>query len=364
MRLQKKQIKNIFGVCTLAIINLSLFASGCGSKNEINWNNNWREQVRFVGGSELYGEEVDLKWTNMGIEFQFNGTEVWAEMSSVCVEEKNDEALIGIFVDDMATVYQTVVVSGTPKQYVLASELSDRQHTVRISKLTEYRDSEVYIGSVGIKGNDMKPTCPKDKLILFIGDSITTGYGVMANEPDSPYIVSEEDGSKTYAYILANKLQYDTIFVCRRGIGVLANADGSEMKIREMYQNYSSENVNADIVCINIGTNDEKQILKNKEKEQRFTEEYIELLKLVRQTNPNAQIVALYGAMTTEFVEKIKMSVEQYRDLTGDEKIYFYKFKNSIYEMENGVASGHPSQTAHTIFADELIEYILEKIDK
>jgi hypothetical protein len=77
--------------------------------------------------------------------------------------------------------------------------------------------------------------------MLFIGDSITAGYGVGAEAPDSVYKVSEEDGSKTYAYIVANNLEYEWRFVCRRGVGVLANADGSALHIRELYQNYGGK---------------------------------------------------------------------------------------------------------------------------
>ena len=361
MKLSPKRLKNNLFVYALAIVGISIFTylrMDVVQKKEISWNNEWSEKVRLIGGSELYGEEIDLKWTNTGIEFQFEGTEIWAEMSSACVEEISDEALVGIFVDDMAIVYQTVIVTGKSKQYLLASELSDEPHTVRISKLSEYRDSEVYIKSIGIKGSGMKKTSGKEKIILFVGDSITAGYGVMAETEDSPYTVSEEDGSKTYAYIVANNLQYEARFVCRRGIGVLTNADGSKIHIREMYKNYASENVNADIVCLNIGTNDDR-LGGNQETEQKFAEEYVLLLKLIRQTNPNAQIIVTYGAMTTEFTEKIEFCVKQYKDLTGDTKIDFYKFSTSIYAMNDGISSGHPSQSAHKIFADELIEYIL-----
>lgn len=88
------------------------------------------------------------------------------------------------------------------------------------------------------------------------------------------------------------------------------------------------------------------------------------MLKLIRQTTPNAQIIVTYGAMATEFTGRIEACVEQYKNLTKDEKIDFFSFDISIYEMEDGIASGHPSQTAHRIFADELIEYITQRVDR
>ncbi len=366
MKLQKKQLKSKIFAGAFVIAVIVMVVGAYSLRKGVSWENDWSGQVRLVGGSSLYDKAVDLKWTNTGIEFQFEGTEVWAEMSSACVEESDDEALVGIFVDDMSTVYQTVVVSGKSRKYLLASELSDEPHMIRISKLSEYRDSEVYIENVGIKGSKLQPTDAKEKSILFIGDSITAGYGVMAASADAPYRVSEEDGSKTYAYIVANQLQYDARFVCRRGIGVLSNVDSSPVHIRQMYQNYTTENgdINADIVCLNIGTNDERAGLENQEAEQSFAEEYIELLKLIRQTTPNAQIIVTYGAMATEFTGRIEACVEQYKNLTKDEKIDFFSFDISIYEMEDGIASGHPSQTAHRIFADELIEYITQRVDR
>ena len=158
MKLQKKQLKSkIFaGVFVIAVI--VVVAGVYSLRKGVSWGNDWSGQVRLVGGSSLYDKTVDLKWTNTGIEFQFEGTEVWAEMSSTCVEESDDEALVGIFVDDMSTVYQTVVVSGKPKKYLLASELSDVPHVIRICKLSEFRVSEVYIVNVGIKGSNLQPT--------------------------------------------------------------------------------------------------------------------------------------------------------------------------------------------------------------
>lgn len=207
MKLQKKQLKSKIFAGAFVIAVIVMVVGAYSLRKGVSWENDWSGQVRLVGGSSLYDKAVDLKWTNTGIEFQFEGTEVWAEMSSACVEESDDEALVGIFVDDMSTVYQTVVVSGKSRKYLLASELSDEPHMIRISKLSEYRDSEVYIENVGIKGSKLQPTDAKEKSILFIGDSITAGYGVMAASADAPYRVSEEDGSKTYAYIVANQLQ-------------------------------------------------------------------------------------------------------------------------------------------------------------
>lgn len=155
MKLQKKQLKSKIFAGAFVIAVIVMVVGAYSLRKGVSWENDWSGQVRLVGGSSLYDKAVDLKWTNTGIEFQFEGTEVWAEMSSACVEESDDEALVGIFVDDMSTVYQTVVVSGKSRKYLLASELSDEPHMIRISKLSEYRDSEVYIENVGIKGSKL-----------------------------------------------------------------------------------------------------------------------------------------------------------------------------------------------------------------
>jgi hypothetical protein len=87
------------------------------------------------------------------------------------------------------------------------------------------------------------------------------------------------------------------------------------------------------------------------------------LLKLIRQTNPGAEIIVTYGAMATGLTETIQGCVEEYKMESADEKIDFYKFSTSIYEINNGIMCGHPSETAHKQFADELQKYILKKID-
>ena len=49
---------------------------------------------------------------------------------------------------------------------------------------------------------NIKPTEPKERKLLFIGDSITAGYGVNGEQSDTVFTTKTEDVTKAYPCLL------------------------------------------------------------------------------------------------------------------------------------------------------------------
>jgi hypothetical protein len=56
--------------------------------------------------------------------------------------------------------------------------------------------------------------------VLFIGDSITAGYGVLCNVSEAPFTAETESAYHTYAAVAARALDADAHVIAYSGKGV------------------------------------------------------------------------------------------------------------------------------------------------
>ena len=65
----------------------------------------------------------------------------------------------------------------------------------------------------------MQPPLPRDRRLLFIGDSITAGYGVLCNDSAAPFTPDTESAYHTYAAVAARALNADAHVIAYSGKG-------------------------------------------------------------------------------------------------------------------------------------------------
>ncbi len=65
-----------------------------------------------------------------------------------------------------------------------------------------------------------QPPQPRDRRLLFIGDSITAGYGVLCNDTAAPFAAETESAYHTYAAVAARALDADAHVIAFSGKGV------------------------------------------------------------------------------------------------------------------------------------------------
>jgi lysophospholipase L1-like esterase len=110
---------------------------------------------------------------------------------------------------------------------------------------------------------------PDTRRILFIGDSITCGYGIEADGPETPLRNQDQNFCLTYAGLTARALKADYEVVARSGIGFYRNYNGplegstdnmpalfDRVHFRHKNPVWNHEQFTPDLILINLGTND------------------------------------------------------------------------------------------------------------
>lgn len=337
------------------------------------------EQIRVLGRCLTGTDGLYLSWTNSGVEFVFEGTQATASLGLSSPED--EPALMGVFVDDEEEASELLIVDSQEQSLTLAQDLEAGEHTLRLLKLSEARYGTVVLKSLRTDGESLLPTEPRERLIEFIGDSITCGFGTLAEEKDDPFQVTQEDGSLAYAYLLASAFEADFRFICCSGIGVFSNNTGDRAHVMPAIYPYvqyfvqqqeqppvakdllwtDTPHQEADLVVLHLGTNDEAVLgLEDEENLTQFQNAYAAFLKQVRAVNPEAKILVTYGAMRLGLAPWIEQAVETYRNQTGDEEIATFMYDFLAQKEIGGLTAGHPSAFIHSQMADALWEPVCE----
>lgn len=338
-----------------------------------------------TGGRHITVNDVlFLSYSASYIEFKFKGTKAVAVLRSDGYDgTKQLLGWVAVFVDGAVEPYKRFPVKKGSAEYVLYDEAESREVIIRLMKY-----SETVFGTVGIESIDVDgEVCeiePSDrKLLEFVGDSITCGYGIEAVCGEGQFTTATENPWTNYAGLLARALDMDYQCISWSGNGVISHyQDGYYEKprvenffLQELYPFADAElerklgvteytpwyfERQADLVIINIGTNDSSYTRDIEERNLAFEAEYRNLLKLVRENNPDADIVCILGVMEQCLVKQISHVVESCK-ADGDNRVYFLEC--DLQDEADGYATDfHPSLKTHTKLAAYIEGYIREII--
>lgn len=337
------------------------------------------EFVKPLGRTYYNGESLWLSLTSAGIEYQFTGThtEITITGDGNALGSENG-ARIGFFADGVRV--KDIMLTQAPQTVSLDLD-ENVLHTIKVIKLSESANSSILIDEIAVDGEgDIAPTAEKAHKIEFIGDSITCGYGVDGASQNENFKTSTEDGSRTYAYKTAEKFNAEYSMVSYSGYGVLSgytSNNAANPNTNQLVSNYYDKlgfsygwvngqtisdvdwdfSYTPDLVVINLGTNDYHYVQNNEDRIADFEDAYIDLIKLVREKNPDAEILCTLGIMGQELYPAIENAVSDYITETGDAKVNAFEFDNQ--DQADGLGSDwHPSEVTHTKAAEKLINEI------
>jgi hypothetical protein len=256
-----------------------------------------------------------------------------------------------VYVDGELTQPRAKVTGDPTKQVktdlVLAEGLTRGEHTFEVYKQSANWLVGITVNSIKLNGELTERPADNKVLIDFVGDSITEGYGNIYTQSMTADMKSQEceDGMQTYATLTARALGVDYSITAAGGATIAESMESYVTATTRRSTRWGFER-KADIVVINLGTNDNNQ-LSNTQMQNAATA----MLELVKQKNPDAKIVWAYGLMGDGKSAQIKAALEA----AGGEAAGYY-YCSLPYNGDGGGA--HPSVEGHKAAADVLTNFI------
>lgn len=171
-------------------------------------------------------------WSLAGVEVCFHGSTLLAEFCALPGEETERNPRTGqpsrrptwpwctVVVDDRDVPSAVFEVQGEHCVRLVFHGQTPGPHRIRLVKRTENGK-----GFLGLRGfwteGELLPVpahCGK-KQIVFIGDSITCGFGNSTTDQSRPFFSAEEDGWLAHGGVAARLLGYEPALICSSGVG-------------------------------------------------------------------------------------------------------------------------------------------------
>lgn len=349
-----------------------------------------RNEIRTFGITEREEKGLRLCWSASGIEFTTSAKEIVIEMEGES-KGREEDAFFAVFVNGERMQYKVQVFPGK-KECVLYPESTEGEVSIRLLKLTEEQYGKVWISGIRLDGRVwISPDSFSDTVeekgaqggravqsgnmkqkphFLFIGDSITAGYGVDGVNGESAFCTEEEDVTKTFAYKTAEKLGAEKTIICFSGNGVLSrwipaeeNQPLTEQILPEIFpyeevkrciaSTKQKGECDPDYIVINLGTNDASYTRRIPEREEAFAEKYRAFVKRLQEAFPDSPLLLLYGVMEQTLMERVKEVAEQC-------KVEFLALPLQAPEDGMGAAE-HPSERTQEKMAERLLSFLKKK---
>ncbi len=319
----------------------------------------WKKNVRIFGIVDQKEDALYLKWSASGIEFETCTERIEGEIWSEC-GILTERAYIGVYVgkEREPLIYkQKIRIDPGKKTYVFYENLRKEKLKVRLLKITE----EQY-GNVGIvcmhDADQLYPTQVPEHKLLFIGDSITAGYGINGINNVRPFTTVDEDASKSYAYLTGEMLRAETGIVACSGNGIISRWIPSEQEFPDTNQILPKifpwkMEYNPSLIVCNLGTNDASYIRQISTREQQFTEQYRQFIQKLQEKFKETPILLTYGVMEKTMSRCVKKTAEICN-------VFYQELPLQDKEEDLGT-DAHPGEVTHRKIS-EILDIQIRKI--
>lgn len=311
------------------------------------------------------GDSISFDFSGARMRVHFKGT----RLSMLCSDTKRN--YFNVWVDRQDSFDHDYVVSthGSDTTVVLADGLSDGEHTLTLQKRTEGEQGKVTIHQFSCQGSEpafLQAQAPSKRLIEFVGDSYTCGYGTESKSKNDPFLPETENCNLTYAAITARYFDADYTLISHSGQGIARNYDefgkGYYMPHRygqafDMDRNtpYPAETRHPDIVVIYLGTNDFST--DRQPRLETFKENYLNLIAQIRERHgKNTPILCM---APTHVDPTLPNFIRQIAESSGLSNVYYTQMVASTHNLSDELgASWHPNHKAHRKIAASVISSV------
>lgn len=354
--------------------------------------------VRVYGRTNGDRNPLVLYWTASGIEMCVKASEVWVEVESTY---NLYEPWVSVTVNG-AFISRQMLPKGRYYIPLIRNMNPDEEKTIRFYKDVQAMsaDDEHGLKLYSILLDGVFVELPEKSCKLeFVGDSITSGEGVIGAKKEQDWISMFFDSVHDYATLTANALDADYHVISQSGWGVLTGWDnnpgcalpdyygqlcglafGNGNHQRGADMPYDFSRWSADVIIVNLGTNDggafnspeyidpvtgkrTKQRLNddgsmNEEDLSRFKEKCKQFLGVLRFHNPKSKILWAYGMLGIPMEPAIMQAIMEFKEEQGDEEVYYVRLPENTEETVGSRC--HPGPKNHVQAAELLTQKIRE----
>lgn len=236
----------------------------------------------------------------------------------------------------------------------------------------------------------------RERKIEFIGDSITSGEGMAGAEQMMDWISAVFSTKDHYTGKVAQALNADYRIISQSGWGVQCGWNNDPHSVipphytrvcgvikgdRNQKLGAGEENDfggwRPEVVVVNLGTNDsisyempewideDGTVYRQKklpdgscepESRERFVSAVTSFLKTLRECNPDAQILWVYGMLDDSLREQIEEGLERHIAETGDRKAHYLGLPDTLEAWLGSRA--HPGPLSHEAAANVISQWI------
>ena len=400
---------------------LSLLLSGCFSNNkffdkydfdfgatetpnyEVKDTKTIQESTYFKWhGRHYYDEERNVTFFNFsasGFEVSFIGTSIEGCFYSTRADDNKNRPYLAVSIDndyDPDKAIPIQLTSGvhsnvTRKEgnyfvhdrVVLAQNLENKKHTIRVYKRSECLISKVGLKSVSTDGEIIEVDAkPLDYKLEFYGDSVTCGYAVESDNFYERFSSRTENAMKTYANVAANILNADVSLISCGGYPMYQSKyskDCSPDNIPAMFSladveyhtklthQWDNSKYIPDVIVIALGAND-GSILRGLTGQDRvkflntYKQKYIDFISLIRNTYGEDKLVIVSDEIL-ELGSEFNDAMDEVASYFNSDKVIRAKY--SAYEKaidRTLPGEGHPNKEMQYLAGVELADLILKSM--
>lgn len=331
-------------------------------------------RITYIGRTLVKDGEVSFDWTGVYLKARFQGTYLEMKVSDTGNNYYN------VWLDSPmdADPDKVIRTHGTDTTIVLFSkeEIKARfgkdkkalkePHQVILQKRTEGFQGITSFREFTSDGIFLQADKPSDRVMEFIGDSYTCGYGTEASNKDR-FSPETENQNLTYACKAARYFGADQIIIAHSGMGVARNYNGNNKDafmpdlylrtydgVPEPAWNANDFAPKPSITVIYLGTNDFSTGMQPAERV--FVKNYITLLKEIKgfygDSHPILCVAPKHDPIQETYIRKAI-------DSGGLSDVHFLALSYSVHDHTGDMgADGHPNGSGHTKLAYTVIPVI------
>lgn len=338
--------------------------------------------VKTAGITYSADDKLWLIQSGSGAEFSFTGRKltisIGCDPTALSSGKYCNYPRTAVFVDGRPVVKK--VIDREREFFVIADSDTVVTRNIRIVKLSEAAFSLAVVYPAQTDCSAVIAPLPEKPLkMLFIGDSITCGYGVDDCNLFSEFSTSAENAMKAYSMLTADILGADACLFAYSGFGIISGYTHNEFRnkqevlppyygslgfshstidgVKPQDIPWSCAQYDPDIIVVNMGTNDNSFCIQNRETFTEFSDAYIHFIRTVRESAPRAEIICTIGIIGTETAGYVISAAES----LGDPALHTFRFTEQTGLLGYG-SNMHPSEDTHIYAAEELAEFIRANI--